>query len=605
MPSDSSSTQPEKSGWFQRFRHRNKKVAGGDDGANAQPSRGFWPSRKQWNMLPTVLANWERIVLAVALLIALASFVTLGVRFLNRHMVAYPRSGGSYTEALVGQPQFINPVLAHTSDVDLDLTQLIYRGLFRIDEQGQIVGDLATHSEMSADGKTYIITLSQNATWQDGEPITSSDVLFTFNLIQDPSTQSPYLKTFKGMQIDVVDEYTVKMTLATAYAPFLSTLTIGMLPEHVWSDIPSNRMGLTEYNLQPIGSGPFQFQSLTQDRRGTVKSYRVVRFPKYEGQKPYLNDITFRFYADSAAALDALKRHKAQGISATTSDMAPVLSKEPVAVHALHLPQYTAVFYNMKKATLKDAAVRSALGQAVDKNAMIQNALGGTAEAIATPILPGFLGHNAEVKGSVFDPEAAKKTLDTAGWKLPDGSQVRKKGDQELHITLTTVDRPDYLKVAETLKQSWKSIGIAVDVNAIASSDILRKAIQPRSYDALLFGEIIGNDPDPYPFWHSSQGIDPGLNLSVYVNKKVDQLLEDARQTSDSEKRRLDYLEFQNILATDQPALFLYNPLYFYALPKKMGGFTLDRITVPSDRFDGVAGWFLKTHSQWQWSRAG
>lgn len=600
MPFDLPSPQPEGSGWFQRFRRRSPKT--GSNNGDARTSPGFWPSRKQWNLLPTVLANWERMLLAIASLLALASFVTLGVRFINRHMVPYPRSGGSYTEALVGQPQFINPVLAHTSDADLDLTELIYRGLFRIDEQGQVVGDLATHSEMSADGKTYIITLSQNAAWQDGEPFTSSDVLFTFNLIQDPATQSPYLKTFKGMQIEVVDEHTVKMTLETAYAPFLSTLTAGILPEHVWSDIPATNIGLTEYNLQPIGSGPFQFQSLTKDRLGTIKSYRVERFSNYEGKKPYLNDITFRFYADSAAALDALKRHRVQGIGATTSDMSPVLAKEPVTVRALRLPQYTAVFYNLKNnANMKDAAVRSALGQAVDKSAVIQDALDGAAESIATPILPGFVGYNPEVKGSAFDPEAAKKALDDAGWKLPDGSQVRKKGDRELSIVLTTVDRPDYVKVADALKQYWKAVGVATDVRAISSNDILRKAVKPRSYDALLFGEIIGNDPDPYPFWHSSQGIDPGLNLSVYVDKKADQLLEEARQTSDFEKRRLDYLEFQNILATDQPALFLYSPLYFYALPKKMGGFAMDRITVPSDRFDGVEGWFLKTRSQWQW----
>lgn len=600
MPLDLPTSQPERSGWFQRFRRRSPKAE--NNNGDAQTSSGFWPTRKQWNLLPSVLANWERNVLAIASLLALASFVTLGVRFINRHMVPYPRSGGSYTEALVGQPQFINPILAHASDVDLDLTELIYRGLFCIDERGQVVGDLATHSEMSADGKTYIITLSQNATWQDGEPITSSDVLFTFNLIQDPATQSPFLKTFKGMQIEVVDEHTVKMTLETAYAPFLSTLTVGILPEHVWSDILATNIGLTEYNLQPIGSGPFQFQSLTKDRLGTIKSYRVERFPNYEGQKSYLNDITFRFYADGTAALDALKRHKVQGIGTITSDMASALAKESVTVRALRLPQYTAVFYNLKNnAIMKDAAVRSALGQAVDKNALIRDALDGAAESIATPILPGFVGHNPEVKDPAFDPEAAKKTLDDAGWKLPDGNQVRKKGDRELSITLTTVDRPDYSKVADALKQDWKAIGVAVDIRTFSSSDILRKAVKPRLYDALLFGEIIGNDPDPYPFWHSSQGIDPGLNLSVYVDKKADQLLEEARQTSDQEQRRLKYLEFQNILAADQPALFLYNPLYFYALPKKMGGFAMDRITVPSDRFDGVEEWYLKTRRQWQW----
>ncbi|MFH1170983.1 MAG: ABC transporter substrate-binding protein, partial [bacterium] len=231
---------------------------------------------------------------------------------------------------------------------------------------------------------------------------------------------------------------------------------------------------------------------------------------------------------------------------------------------------------------------------------IIQQALGGAGEPIHSPILPGFLGYNATIRGLALDPTAAGKQLDAAGWTWLAGDAVRKKSGKELRFSLSTVDRAEYTKTAELLRQSWMKIGVGLEVRLYSSNDILKKVIQPRDYEALLFGEIIGVDPDPYPFWHSSQSYDPGLNLAIFYNKQVDQLLEEARQTNDLEKRRLMYLQFQNILADEEPAIFLYNPYYLYALPKKMKGFTITRISVPSDRFIGIEGWYIKTQRGWR-----
>lgn len=559
-----------------------------------------WPTRQQLKYFTAVLTPRERWLVQLASLVAVIGVITLGLRFVGRHLVALPKNGGSYTEAVLGTPKFINPVYAYANDVDLDLTKLLFRGLYQTNERGEIIGDLATHEEISDDGKTYVITIRQNAVWHDGTPITSNDVAFTFAAITDPEYQSPLKANFKDLQVEVVDDYTVKMTLAKPYAPFLSTLTVGILPRHIWGDIPGSSAALAEYNVKPIGSGPFAFESLTKDRRGTIKSFHFIRFDRFYGQRPYLDELTFRFLTTREETVDAIKRNRADGISFVTTEYRAEMAEEDVAFHELQLPQYTAVFFNQRNALLKEKAVRQALERSVDKRLIINEALNGAGDVIQSPILPGFLGHNPAVQGLAYDPGAAGKALDGAGWALLAGETIRKKNGRELRFSLSTVDRPEYTQTAELLRGFWQKIGVGLEVRLYSSNDILKRVVKPRDYETLLFGEIVGVDPDPYPFWHSSQSYDPGLNLAIFYNKQVDQLLEEARQTNDLEQRKMKYLHFQNILAEEEPAIFLYNPLYTYALPKKLKGFTISRITVPSDRFNGIEGWYIKTRRGWR-----
>lgn len=559
-----------------------------------------WPRWEQWRFFPRTLTPREGFLARIAGILLLLSVLLLGVRFLGRHIVTVAKPGGSYTEAVVGSPKMVNPLLAYANDVDLDLTKLLFRGLYQTNQQGEVVRDLASHEEISGEGTTYVITIRQDAFWHDGTPMTANDVAFTFSALSDPEYQSPHLSTFKDLQVEVIDDYTVKMTLTKPYAPFLSTLTVGILPAHIWADIPPSNVAFAEYNIKPIGSGPFVFESLTKTRQGTIQSYRLMRFEHFYGTRPYLDDITFRFYATKEEMVEAVKRSRADGASFVTSDMRPRLEEEGLALNPLRLPQYTAVFFNQRNGLLKEKIIRQTLERAIDKRSIIDQALAGSGEPIHTPILPGYLGHNPAVQGLAYDVTAAKKALDDAGWALLEGETVRKKDGKELRFSLSTVDRPEYTQTAELLRQFWSDIGVEVELRLFSSNDIIRRVIKSRDYEALLFGEIVGIDPDPYPFWHSSQSFDPGLNLAIFYNKQVDQLLEEARQTNDIEQRRMKYLHFQNILAEEQPAVFLYNPYYLYALPAKMRGFTLERITVPSDRFSGAEAWYLKTRRVWR-----
>lgn len=184
--------------------------------------------------------------------------------------------------------------------------------------------------------------------------------------------------------------------------------------------------------------------------------------------------------------------------------------------------------------------------------------------------------------------------------KLKEQEFYRKRGDQILKIKLTTIDRTENIITADLIKQMWSKIGAELEVEIIDKARIQNDIIKPRNYESLLFGEVVGFDPDPYPFWHSSQNQDPGLNLAVFSNKEVDQLLEDARKTDNEQARNDKYVHFQNILTQELPAIFLYSPTYVYPISEKIKGFDVSRISLPSDRFNNIEEWYIQTKSEFK-----
>lgn len=562
--------------------------------------RSVLPSRSQWNYLFRLLSSTERRIVTIGIVLILVSLFVLAVRLYHRHIVIEPAHGGTYTEALIGAPQTINPLYGQTNDVDQDLVSLIYSSLFRLDPAGGLAPDLVATYELSEDQKTYTLHLREDVYWHDGQPVTANDVLFTISAIQTPGYGSPLAGNLTGVQAQRVDDYSLTLTLSEPFAPFLANLTFGILPEHIWSDIDVANVRLVEYNLKPIGSGPFRFASLTRDRTGTIKSYTVTPNERYLPHPPYLETLTFRFYPDITTAVEAASNKNVEGISFITNDLTANIGHKDIVFKKLGLPQYTALFFQQKKNDrLKDLNVRSALDRAINKQAIIDTVLAGDAKTVSGPILPGFIGYNPAVDIRAYDPAQAATLLDESGWKIPDGGTVRAKAGRELAFSLTTVDQPQLLQTAEMIKADWEAIGARVELVTVNSAQAQRDVIKPREYDILLYGEIIGLDPDPYPFWHSSQQTDPGLALAIFFNKQADKVLEQARQTSDENQRNLKYIEFQNIIAAEIPAVFLYSPSYTYGLAKKVQGFTLQNITMPSDRFTSAADWYIKTKRVW------
>ncbi len=239
------------------------------------------PTLRQWMQLPRFLSPLERRLALCGILLMLVSAGALGYQYFASHAERVAAVGGQYTEGVLGYPRYINPLYASGSDVDAALTRLVYPGLMRLDPTEGIVPDLAESFQISADEKEYIFILRPDLVWQDNEPLTSEDIVFTVQAIQNAEYNSPAFNSLTGIGVEALDARSVKFTLTEPFAPFLATLTVGLLPAHIWSNIPPANAQLTQLNLKPVGSGPYKFEKLTKDSDGNLRSISFTPNPNY------------------------------------------------------------------------------------------------------------------------------------------------------------------------------------------------------------------------------------------------------------------------------------------------------------------------------------
>ncbi|MCL5436220.1 MAG: ABC transporter substrate-binding protein, partial [Patescibacteria group bacterium] len=277
-----------------------------------------------------------------------------------------------------------------------------------------------------------------------------------------------------------------------------------------------------------------------------------------------------------------------------------------ISLYSLALPRYQAVFFNPTKSTvLADKNVRAALAQSLNRQTIIDQVYAGAARPAYGPIPAGSLGYNPGVeKANLFDLDNAKKLLAASGFSATGTDPVLvktgKSGSTKLEFTLTTDNFPANVQTAELLRQQWESIGFKVDLQILTLGELQQNYLHPRAYEALLFAESVGADPDPYPYWHSSQARDPGLNLAMYSSKEADQLLLEARTNADPNYRIPRYQRFQELVANDVPAVFIVNSLYVYGVSTRVNGIDLTSIASPAERFLDIESWYSKTKREWQ-----
>ena len=626
------------------------------------------PSARQWARLPGLLTLREKRLFGVAGIVLLGSLVWFGYDMLSAQLMTVPAVGGRYIEAVIGAPQQINPLFAPTNDTDVDISRLVYSGLMRHNTEHGLVPDLATQPpEKSEDGLVYTFHLRENATWHDGEPFTADDVVFTIEALQNPAINSPLLVSFQGVLVEKVDDYTVRFTLPEAFPAFLSSLTVGILPEHLWFDTPIDQMRLSQKNIQPIGTGPYKFSKLVKDESGRIVRYELTRFEEWYRQAPYIEEFVFAFYsayAGPGGAIQDLREKKVDGLHFVPYDLRSQIARKNIVLKTLQLPQYTALMYNQTHNPVLEALdLRKALTCSIDKERILRETLDNEGEIIHSPVLPEFPGYDRERKTERCDTAAANETLDAVYDRLSvddyraqlleeeigrykesldvasstaeegEGGITADTSDEEVvvpedilvqinealdtridpaqpfyrvdddgdivSLMLVTSDTTEYSHAVHLIAGMWQELGITTKITLVPPKDIPKQVLKERNYDVLLYGMIVGEDPDQYPFWHSSQIDFPGLNLSAYVNRSVDTVLEEARETSDPEQESAKYKEFQDLLLADVPAVFLYMPTYTYALHNDILGFRVVRISHPADRFNGIESWYMKTKKVW------
>ena len=554
------------------------------------------PSWHQLKQLPKVLNGQEKIRFRTACTLLIIGAIGLFGTWYNDNSSEQADYGGSYIEGLIGTPNFINPAFA-TSDVDRDLVKLVFAGLMNTDNNGNLVPDLASGYSIDAEQKIYTFELRQDIKWHDDMPFTADDVVFTVERIKNPEYKSPLRSSFNGVTVNKLDDYRVQFILDKPFAAFLSILTIGILPEHLWYSIPDFGAELAELNKKPIGCGPYKFATLTKDSSGNVKNYILKSNHSYHAGRPYIDELTLKFYQDFETAAAALQNKNVDGLMYLPKSYKEELKNNSVVFKNLQSPQYTSIFFNpQQNGLLNDLKFRRILVLATDKNKILQEALNNDGQIIQGPILPGSLGYDENIKDLGYDLETAKKELEALGWVLKEGSNIRQKNEQELTLKLTTIDQAENTKAANIIKEAWESLGIKVELDVVAKSRVRQDVIEPRNYQILLYGQIINVNAGPYPFWHSSQVEAPGLNLSIFSNSDIDKTLEKLR-SSNNDLEKADYLNtFEKKLLEQHLAIFLYNPTYTYPVAKKLKGVDeLKFINLPADRLASISTWFIKT----------
>ena len=528
--------------------------------------------------------------------------------------VLQPARGGTYTEGIVEPPRFINPVLA-LSQSDEDLTQLVYSGLTRVipdstanvysKTSDSVIPDLSESYDISPDGTTYTFTLRKNAKFHDGMPVTSDDILFTIQTIQNPGIKSPRRADWEGVAVSAPDPHTVIFQLQRAYAPFIENTAIGILPKHLWGSVRAEEFPFNPLNTHPVGSGPYKVSALETDSTGAATSYALVSFDTFTLGVPFLNKINFLFYPNEDALVKAFNSGKVMGIaSITPAGLSLIRQTDSVVMH-IPLPRVFGVFFNQGHApVLADASVRAALNVATDKSAIVDSVLNGYGVALTGPIPPGVLKNPTPSKSDAeLSPQdradKARDTLAKGGWTFDEKAGVWKKNKQVLSLSLATSDAPELSATAEKIAGFWKAAGIDVNVKIYPLSELNTNIIRPRAYDAIFFGEVVGRSLDLFAFWHSSQRNDPGLNLAMYANSKTDTLLASARALTSRSDRENLYNSFSTIIAKDQPAVFLYSPEFIYIVPNTLHGIRLGALTTPSERFQNVYEWYVNTELVW------
>jgi peptide/nickel transport system substrate-binding protein len=537
----------------------------------------------------------RRGLLATAVGVPLLALLTVLVLVFRSVILAppAPRSGGTFVEGVVGQLGSLNPLFGAATAGSNDLDALLFEPLVRVLPTGNIQGRLASHWEVSPDGRTYAFTIRPNARWSDGTVVTADDVVFTVRTVQDPQFPGTVLnQSWKDIIATAIDSNHVRFALPGHNAGFLANLELlDILPGHLLAGKAMAEIASASPNLNPVGTGPFRLVANLGDR------IQLERNP-FAWRRPWLDTMTIRSFPSQAAALDALDRGQIDGLAnLTPSGTAQELANKQVSVLSASTYQYGELLFNLKsdEPYFQDVKVRQAIAQAIDRTAIIRDVLGGQAVPDDGPIPRSISwAYDSAAQQPAYDPTAAAKLLDDAGWTLVNG--IRTKGTVSLSFGLTvSSDVPPYERVAAKVADQLAQVGIVAEVRPVTTASLIHDYLNPRTFDMTLTAFDNGPDPDVYTFWHSSQSHAGGFNFSgMKKNVFIDSDLEAGRNTLDLTARAKAYATFQEDFAKEIPAVFLYSPRYVMAISRRFHGVHIDSAVEPEERYAYISDWYYE-----------
>jgi len=480
-----------------------------------------------------------------------------------------PAYGDTLLMGSIGEPSNLLPVLASDS-ASSDIHGLVYNGLLRYDKNLQVEGDLAEAWEISPDNLTITFHLRKDVRWHDGEPFTAADALFTYRLLIDPQVPTAYAERYRQVvRAEVPDPYTFRVTYAK---PLASALVSWMFPVHPKHLLEEGDVTQSPLVRAPVGTGPYRFVEWVPGEKVVLEAN-----PDYYEGKPYIHRVVYRIIPDPSTMFLELRNGGLDLMSLTPLQY--VRQTDTPAFRRMfakyHYPDfsYTYLGFNLRRPLFKDLRVRRALAHAVNKQELVDGVLLGLGVAATGPYKPGSWAYNPDVRRYPYDPDLARRMLEEAGWSDSDGDGIREKNGRRFAFTIVTNQGNDQrIKAGEIIQRRFREVGVEVKLRVIEWASFLKEFINPGNFDATILAWTTVPDPDAYNVWHSSKTGVGELNFVGFKNAEVDRLLENGRRTLDRSERKAVYDRFQEILAEQQPYIFLYVPEALPAVARRFHG---------------------------------
>ena len=575
---------------FRRSLRKGQKQVG-DLGAQAEQQIEQHLFKRFGRLTPIrrFLAAWLSLLVVLIVGLVIQNFSLSGY-----YQTLRPVPGGIYSEGVQGRFTTANPLYA-TSNADTTVSRLIFSGLFTYDQQGRLIGDLASSYSVEH-GDTYTVHLKPHLTWQDGQPLTSADVVFTYGLIQNPDAQSPLQSGWSGIKVTAPDAHTVVFKLPGDLASFPYNLTNGIVPQHLLASVPPSDLRSADFNtVHPVGAGPFAWQAVQVTGNGdpatTDEQIALTPFNHYQGGAPKLQKFVVQVFATEPQLVNAFLSNQITAAEGLDEVPRVVRNNHSVVQRSLLLRAANMVFFKTSDGPLADQQVRQALVRAADVPRIITG-LGYSTHAVREPLLSGQIGYNPALAQAAFDPLTARKMLDADGWQIGKNN-IRSKAGQALSFVLSAADTPENRVVTSELQRDWRAVGVDMHPQLEATADF-QNTLAYHSYDAVLYGISIGSDPDVFVYWDSSQADIRSanrLNLSEWKNPTADAALEAGRSRLDPTLRAIKYKPFLEAWQQDAPALGLYQPRLLYLTHGPVAGLSDSGLNTATDRLDNVQNW--------------
>ena len=526
-------------------------------------------------------------ILLVSAIILFAVVQTIWYQ--NSYQTSAFIQGGAYTEGTLGKINSMNPLYATTSS-EKTLAKLLFAGLLSVDVSGNLGNDLAESVSVDDSKKVWTVKLRDNLRWSDGEPLTTDDVIYSFELINNSAAKTAISTGFLNTKIKQINELTVEFTLPTAYVAFYDALDFPIIPAHILSEVEPALVFEHNFSSHPVSSGPFMLNAVQPSAYG--ETIYLNKNPNYHRGETMLNSFVLKTFSSSDEIVTALNRLDVTASADLSNNPNPDISNSDIFTKKTATNNGAFIFLNTLSPNLATKTIRQALRYGIDIDALRQDLVNDI--PLDFPILSSQINISFP-ELPALDKDKAFELLKSVGYTLEDDKLMDAEGEQ-LSLTIATISNGYLAQLAERLAEQLTALGFAATTNIYESDNsagnFFTSVIRPRDYDILLYEVDMGTDPDLFPYYHSSQASAAGFNFSDYKSGIVDDLLLSARTTFDLPLRQAKYESFLEHWLSDVPAIGLYQINLTYYFNRSARTFSENsRLSSPLDRFSDVQYW--------------